>query len=64
MRGGGQDLFIVDSRGGSLNLNSVRRGGVIQNLDDGWKSQPHAIILDLDVVAPESSQVSIWSSVD
>ena len=35
--GGGQAIYHVVSRGGSLDLNFVRRGGVIQNLDDGSK---------------------------
>ena len=33
-------------------------------LDGGNMLQKYALILDLDVVAPESSQVSMWSSVD
>ena len=36
-RGGGQVIFLVDSRGGgALYLSFVRRG-VIQNLDNGSK---------------------------
>ena len=44
--GGGVGLYSMWFQGGSLDLNFVRRRGVIQKLDDGSKFQPPPIHLN------------------